>query len=198
MMNKGSTALPYTPYVKHTLPIPEAVQALPDYGEGLNNSYQNVLKLDTSRYIRWVRRLLAGEKRLVNAQYSYENIVYYALNKGGTADYAKVAENILVSDFPIYTGPAPWDSSERIGTVTGNADYGWYWFGFPKGTTLEEAQAIIDNSDILVTLATAEITDISDLITADNLIGVEGGGTLTFENEYGYAVPSEVEYQVEV
>ena len=47
-------------------------------------------------------------------------------------------------------------------------------------------------------LAEPEVTDISYLITADNLIGVEGGGTLTFENEYGYAVPSEVEYQVEV
>lgn len=34
MLNRGSTALPYTPYAKHTLPIPEAVQALPGYGEG--------------------------------------------------------------------------------------------------------------------------------------------------------------------
>ena len=47
-------------------------------------------------------------------------------------------------------------------------------------------------------LAEPEVTDISDLLPADTLISVEGGGTLTFENEYGYAVPSEVEYQVEV
>jgi hypothetical protein len=34
MLNKGSTALPYTPYVEHTLPIPEAVQAIEGYGQG--------------------------------------------------------------------------------------------------------------------------------------------------------------------
>ena len=45
-------------------------------------------------------------------------------------------------------------------------------------------------------LAEPIVTDISDLITADNLIGVEGNGTITFENEYGYAVPSEVTYQL--
>ncbi len=43
-------------------------------------------------------------------------------------------------------------------------------------------------------LAEPIVTDISDLITSDNLIGVEGNGTITFENEYGYAVPSTVEY----
>ena len=44
-------------------------------------------------------------------------------------------------------------------------------------------------------LATTEVTDISDLLPADNLIEVEGGGTITFENEHGLAVPSEVIYQ---
>ena len=43
-------------------------------------------------------------------------------------------------------------------------------------------------------LATTVVTDISDLITADNLLSIQGNGILTFENEYGYAVPSTVEY----
>lgn len=33
MLNKGSTAKPYAPYVKRTLEIPEAVRALDGYGE---------------------------------------------------------------------------------------------------------------------------------------------------------------------
>lgn len=45
-------------------------------------------------------------------------------------------------------------------------------------------------------LATPEIIDISDILSADNLIEVEGGGTITFENEHGLAVPSEVVYQM--
>jgi hypothetical protein len=49
---------------------------------------------------------------------------------------------------------------------------------------------------VIYILETPIIEDISSLITGDNLIGVEGGGTLTFENEYKYDVPSEIVYQV--
>jgi hypothetical protein len=59
-------------------------------------------------------------------------------------------------------------------------------------------KAALSGVMLVYELATPEVTDISDLITADNLIGVEGNGTITFENEHGYAVPSVVEYQLEV
>jgi hypothetical protein len=45
-------------------------------------------------------------------------------------------------------------------------------------------------------LATPEVTDISDLITADNFIEVEPYGTLTFENEHHIDVPSTITYQL--
>jgi hypothetical protein len=45
-------------------------------------------------------------------------------------------------------------------------------------------------------LATPEVTDISELLSADNYIGVEGGGTITAVNEYEYAVPTEITYQI--
>lgn len=114
MLNKGSTAKPYTPYVEHTLPIPEALRNLGGYGEGNPDNAEE-----------------------------YNAII----NKDGKWEYSHKGniQNIL-------------------------------W----------------------VPLATPEVTDISDLLSADNLISVEGGGTMTFENEYGYAVPSEVEYQLEV
>jgi hypothetical protein len=43
-------------------------------------------------------------------------------------------------------------------------------------------------------LATPTTEDISDILPADNYIGVEGGGTLTFKNEYEYDVPSNVTF----
>ena len=43
-------------------------------------------------------------------------------------------------------------------------------------------------------LATPEVTDISDILSVDNYIEVEGGGSLTFENEYKYDVPSGVTF----
>jgi hypothetical protein len=45
MINKGSTASPYAPYVENTLAIPTAVQALDGWGQGINESVYN--------YITW-------------------------------------------------------------------------------------------------------------------------------------------------
>lgn len=53
------------------------------------------------------------------------------------------------------------------------------------------------SSETVYVLDEPEVTDISDLLPADNLIEVEGGGTLTFVNEYGYDVPSTVTYQLD-
>lgn len=110
MLNKGSTALPYTPYVEHTLPIPTAVQALDGYGEG-------------------------------------------------NPDNAEEYNAIIKKD-------GKWKYSHK-----GNIE-----------------------NNLWLPLATPEITDISNLITLDNLLSIQGNGILTFENEYGYAVPSTVEY----
>lgn len=49
---------------------------------------------------------------------------------------------------------------------------------------------------VWIAYETKQKTDISNLITSDNLIGVEGGGIITFENEYKYNVPSEIVYQI--
>ena len=53
------------------------------------------------------------------------------------------------------------------------------------------------SNGVWVSYGVGQDTDISGLIKDDNLIGVEGGGTLTFENEYGYDVASTVYYQLE-
>jgi hypothetical protein len=47
-------------------------------------------------------------------------------------------------------------------------------------------------------LAEPIITDISDILTDDNFIEVESGGSLEFVNEYKYAVPSTVKYTIKV
>jgi hypothetical protein len=43
-------------------------------------------------------------------------------------------------------------------------------------------------------LATPEVTDITDLISPDNFIPVEGGGTITVVNEHELAAPSTILY----
>lgn len=49
-----------------------------------------------------------------------------------------------------------------------------------------------------VPLAKEEITDISDILPADNLLRVQPGGTITPVNEYSYAVPTKITYQRDV
>lgn len=46
-------------------------------------------------------------------------------------------------------------------------------------------------------LATPVTTDLSTVLSDDNLFEVEGGGSLTFDNEYENAVPSTVIYQLD-
>jgi hypothetical protein len=46
-------------------------------------------------------------------------------------------------------------------------------------------------------LAEPVITDISDLLSADNFIGVEGGGTVFAKNEKFFDVPTTIVYQTE-
>jgi hypothetical protein len=45
-------------------------------------------------------------------------------------------------------------------------------------------------------VANGNEVDISDLITSDNFIKVEGGGTITFENEHEIALSSEITYML--
>lgn len=179
------------------LVIPEAIKSREDWGLGINIPYFNEIDFTEKIYTPCVRRLSDSEKTLQpETNFSYNNIVYYQLPKTGTVDRENTGTNILVSNFSEYKGSQSWDSAERIGTVTGAATHYWYWFGFAPGTTIEQAQAIINESDILVTVANAEGIDISDLITDDNLIQVEGNGMLIFENENKLDVPSEVMYQI--
>lgn len=111
MLNRGSTALPYSPYTESPLPIPAAVQALDGYGQGNPD--------DPTEYnaIQWDR----------NGKCSYSH----------------------------------------KGNIT---------------------------NDTWVPLATEVVTDISSLITSDNLLPVQGNGVLIFENANSQAVPSTVEF----
>ena len=57
-----------------------------------------------------------------------------------------------------------------------------------------------DTKNYINNQAVVEATeeDISNIITSDNVIEVEGNGNIVFENENKSPIPSEVEYQVKV
>lgn len=65
-------------------------------------------------------------------------------------------------------------------------------------TSVEEANRILNGLVVYYELATPIVTDISNILPADNFIKVEGGGTITAVNEYGNSAPTTINYMVDI
>lgn len=197
MLNKGSTALPYSPYQEHTLPIPEAVQALDGYGWGMNESVYNYIDWEKKQFVKRVEKLtlngsgttwtVYGNSTLYNA-----SLMNNAKKRNNSAVYA------LCNAIP-YTENAEYLNSYYIVRVSN--DNGLQFNNVLELYGLSENSSAAFNAYLaehpmtfVYELETPIVTDISNLITADNLISIQGYGTLTFENEYNFAVPSTEEY----
>jgi hypothetical protein len=124
-------------------------------------------------------------------------VVYFALSKNDCIDKGSTTTNILVSNFEEDARTYTWDSADMIGKVAGGADYNNYWFGFPLGTTLEEAQAKLDVAEVIVALAEPIETDITHLFP--NFSGyiditTEAGGSVFALNKHSLPVPWTITY----
>lgn len=167
-------AIPYTPYLHHTLPIPAEVQALDGYGLGVNDSAYN--------YIDWEKKTFV--KRC--ARYNLADLEW-GHNDTKTSWFAVMPVTSTEEYITNYNGEYTMYFNPSVnGFVIDTSDF----------ATIEEAKEYVNGIFVVVAFATPEVTDISDLITEDNFIKVESNGTLTFKNAYEYAVPSEVEYRI--
>jgi hypothetical protein len=190
MLYEGATAFSYTPYALHTLPIPEAVQAIDGYGLGINDEVYNYVDWENNQFVKRVGKVDMGTLDWG----IYAGYIHATLTKtpkqhavGICAPYDVVTFNYsLISNGQMVIYDNGFSADAKI--ILKDDSY----------TDVATLKTAMSGVMLVYELATPEITDISDIITADNLIEVEGGGTLTFKNKYKYAVPSEVEYQVEV
>ena len=186
MLNKGSTAQPYTPYVKHTLPIPTAAQALDGYGLGVNENCYNYIAWNPEDNIKtWNKRVGVvdlGTLDWRNGSFAGEFLSELKddavdMGYGGACLCSKYSARYSNDDKSVYTTKI----SSKTGCVVVDTDY----------TDAASFKAAMSGVMLVYELAEPIITDISDLI-GDNSIGVQSNGTLTFENEYKLAAPSEV------
>lgn len=187
MLNKGATALPYSPYQEGTLPIPEAVQALDGYGWGVNESVYNYIDWDKKQFVKCIGVVDMGtlDWKLGN------NSVFYAMIADKASGY-----NLLQ---PLYeTIHRGGINSMPDKSVSVNDVYDFIYVRDTSYTDTETIKQTMQGVMLAYELAEPIVTNISDLITADNMLGVDGNGMLTFVNEHGKAVPSTVEYQLEV
>lgn len=188
MLNKGTTALPYTPYTETSFVIPEAVQALDGYGWGVNEDCYNYIDYEKKQFVKRVGKIDMGN---VNFQYGSAAVVF----SGNFPTKAKGLTDNLIADRYVTTSGGSVYEMPDLSIRTNESGTGFYI----KNTAYTDAasfKAAMQGVMLYYELATPIVTDITDLITADNFIKVEGGGIVTLVNEYNKAAPSEITYYI--
>ena len=196
ILNKGAEALPFTPYgFESTFEIPQAMQNLDGYGVGINDNCYNYIYFEKEKqFAKCASKVDMGGLNW----YAIANIGFGAavpsLKNGG---YGKMP-NLITAPYKTTTacGSADLPNKDDKSITT---DFNSNTI-YVKDSNYKDISTFKDSMlgvMLVYELATPETEDISDIITSDNLIGVEGGGTITFVNEYEYDVPSEIVYQIE-
>lgn len=188
MVNRGTEALPYSPYFRESLPIP--ADALDGWGQGVNAQYCNKIVLDP---LEGVKKYVKNVNKVVFDGSSDEN---WGFAVGRSYAHIVVPRGANIAPFPDnYRGVGitwlVWDYRDTI-------QFGSSTAPLPTFSTEAEFRAWLAESplEIVYGLNTSTETDVSHLFTDDNLLSVETGGTITAVNEYEQAVPTSIEYTV--
>lgn len=212
----GNTATEYEPYfdglrsakvtaivsasenLNDTLLILEAVQELDGYGWGVNRSVYNYICFAIKQFVKRVARLNMGT---LNWSVMESGVMFARPNNNTIVQNAKNLGSVDI----IPNAVAPhYKASTWTNTLNKKEDKTFCIYGTSSGGILvydstytdpEAFKAAMSGVMLYYELETPEIYEIPDL-TADNFIKVEGGGTITFANEHGLAVPSEITYMV--
>lgn len=181
MLNAGETALPYTPYVRNTLPIPDEVKALDGYGWGINESIYNYVDWEKKQFIKNVERLDLGTVAWKIYQERFYSIV---------SDKKESGDNFICDKYETKKSGLP---SMNDLTITGNNSNRYVYIRDDGYTDITAFTAAMSGVMLYYELAEPVITDISHLLP-DGFIKVQEHGTVTFKNEYNYDIPNEVTF----
>lgn len=198
-LERNDTRSDFVPYKENSLTIPDAVQSLDGYGDGMNESVYNYIDWEKKQFVKRVEKLTLNGSNTAWTSLGSTGL-YNTTLMNNAKKHNNSAVYALCSDIP-YTTNASYLNSYYIARV--NNDRGLQFnnvlsiYGLSENTSAAFNAYLAEHPMTFVyELAEPIVTDISNLITDDNLIGVEPYGTLTFENEYGFGVPSEVTYQI--
>lgn len=177
----------YKPYKQSiTVPIPTPVTQLTGYGWGINDDVKNYVDFETKKYVQMVGKFVFNGS-------SGQNIAF-----DGSRFSIKVADSKTVTvrteaicDRFSYEAVG----SDDMGMFHG-ADNSMYFYNFScVNAALFRDWLEVNPTTVYYQLETPIITDLSHLdLSAFECIGVEEGGTITFENPNKLDVPSKVRY----
>ena len=208
MVNRGDKALPYSPYYEKTISLPTAIASLDGWGKGVDR-YSNTYDFESGKYTRKAKEYtFTGDESWVfaSADALEDYWRFYILKSSYTPDIiTEGAENLMLCNmFDV----KPWTSAN-----TGNLASEFFWYAgasigarvrkdrLPNYASLTDNASKVaafrewlkNNPIIIVGILMASITE-EIPVTFDNIIAVEGGGSLEFVNEYGYDAPSSITY----
>ena len=181
--------------------IPAAVRALPGYGWSAGSVHNGVERTETGwQYVQRVGRItFNGSEKWVDTSISGDNHKGFALKSTDIGATVNAAQPVC-AEFPYSANEhvantcriLKFSSTEYNVRFTVSTDF------VPNKTTAEWKQYLAANPTVMYYPIDTEIyTDISDLMGDElDVIPVEAGGTLTFENAAQLAVPNSVEYVV--
>lgn len=190
MLNAGSVAIPYTPYVGtlDTLAIPEEVQSLDGYGQGKSDTEYNFIDLINKTFPKEYGKVVLPSN---TGGYNAENNWYYI---GVGIGIAPISRDVLCNLSPS-VDIAAYTEAEGIYMNSSLSHIILRKSGF---TTQEEYRQWLTDNEVYIIERLAEpvVTDISEYLT-DEFIKVEGGGPITAVNEREEGVPTSVTYLIE-
>lgn len=195
---RANTVGNFKPYTHNTLPIPESVQALDGYGWGINDEVYNYIDFETKQFVKRVGKVVFDGSSDENWEVrQYTNLVAYLASE----EFGKIPNIVLCDRFESFIDMSPQPNGTVGIAVEGlSATAHTFFFGVSGiATNVAEWRAYLAANPITVVyeLATPVVTDISDLVSEDNFIGVEGNGTITMANQYKYNVPSEIAFMLD-
>ena len=182
----------YQPYWEETLKIPESIQSLDGYGVGINETYNNYIDFERSKFVK-----TCNVVRLTDLTW----------RKSTTTTIDRFVGDIPRDNLAVYSNAPILCNLKNIsygGTYGGtNKNYMWLNVGTEIAinigdygtTTLEDFKARLneENPILIYPLATPIETDI-DLV--DKTYKVDNLGTETLVNEYNQKAFASIEYGV--
>lgn len=206
MINAGASILPFSPYKENALAIPESVKALDGYGLGVDATYCNHISWSEDGSKKFYHKKVF--KRVFDGTEGGWSIV--ETNNGGTrfqfynkvnlplrVDYS-VKSPLVCSHLPTKSAGETWNNQDGA-SMQGEM----FYIKDSRYTTRDAWKAYLAAQysagspfTIVYALNSPTETDISDLITSDNMLEVEGGGIIVAENENKQGVPTTITYQL--
>ena len=189
-----------------TKSINASIQALDGYGWGINENCYNYIDFENKKFNQiTTKKTLDGTNYKVDYSPSTTNNYFYRTTITDAKSSATVNTSINAISDKQWT--ATYWNNVRYGNEVAYAiatpiNTNEIWISFPRESaydSFEKVNTWLQSNPIIIEyeLNTPVETDISAYID-NNSITIEAGGTLTFDNTYNQAVPSDIDYLKEV